>query len=226
MVHERPDTRLRGLLVDYGGVLTTPVAESMTAWASADGVDYEGFRAVLAEWFGSSYTEATEAGGETTNPVHEVERGEITIGEFERELASRLRTPAGGPVSPDGLIKRMFAGFKLEPAMHEVVRRAKAAGVRTCLLSNSWGDSYPREGWDELFDAVVISGEVGMRKPEERIYRHAVDAVGLPPQACVFVDDIGANVRAAQALGIVAVHHTSPEQTTEELEAALGLPLR
>lgn len=217
---------IRGLLVDYGGVLTTPVAESMTHWAGQDGVDPEILRSVLAQWFGSSYGTTSQAGGETANPVHELERGEITVAEFERELAARLSAAGGKPVAPDGLVARMFAGFALEPAMHDVVGRARAAGLRTCLLSNSWGDSYSRKGWDDMFDAVVISGEVGMRKPEERIYRYALDAVGLPPHECVFVDDIRANIRAARELGMLAVHHTSPDTTAAELEAALGVALR
>lgn len=216
-----PDTPLRGLIVDYGGVLTTPVAESMTAWASGDGVDYDGFRALLMEWFGPSY-----GADVATSPVHAFERGEISMEEFERELAARLRTRDGGPVAPEGLIARMFAGFQSEPAMYATVRRAKAEGLRTCLLSNSWGDSYSRDGWDELFDAVVISGEVGMRKPEERIYRLALDGLGLPASECAFVDDIGANVRAATSLGMVAVHHQSPEETARELETAFGVALR
>lgn len=221
MSERDPDTPLRGLIVDYGGVLTTPVAESMTAWATGDGVDYDGFRALLMEWFGRSYGADVPA-----SPVHAFERGEISVAEFERELAARLRTRDGGPVAPDGLIARMFAGFRSEPAMYAAVRRAKAAGLRTCLLSNSWGDSYYRDGWDELFDAVVISGEVGMRKPEERIYHRALDGIGLPAGQCVFVDDIGPNVRAARALGMVAIHHRSPDETSRELEAALGVALR
>ena len=212
----------RALLVDYGGVLTTPVAESMTAWAGSDGIDYEGFRDVLAEWFGAAYGD-----GGQESPVHAVERGEVTVPEFERELAARLRTHAGGPVTPDGLLRRMFSGFDLVPAMYDVVRKAKAAGLRTGLLSNSWGaDTYVRDGWDELFDAVVVSGEVGMRKPEERIYRRAAEMLGLPPEECVFVDDISVNVRAARHFGMTAVHHQTPDETMEELETALGLPLR
>lgn len=213
--------RLQGLIVDYAGVLTTPVVETMAAWASEYGIDGQRLRAVLAEWLGSAYGAGVE-----TSPVHALERGEITVAEFERELAGRLCTRTGGAVAAEGLLQRMFAGFEAVPAMHALVRRARATGLRTCLLSNSWGDSYSRAGWEELFDAVVISGEVGMRKPEERIYRHAADAIGLAPASCAFVDDIDANVRAARALGMVAVRHQTPEQTAQSLEAALGTALR
>lgn len=219
-------TPVRGLVIDYGGVLTTPIKEMMGAWAGTDGIDYEGFRAVLAEWFGAAYPDDGAGDEGRSNPVHAVERGEMSVPDFERAFAARLRTRAGGEVAPDGLLGRMFAAFDRVPAMHEVVRGARSAGVRTCLLSNSWGDSYSREGWDELFDAVVISGEVGMRKPEERIYRFAVEAIALAPGECVFVDDIGVNVRAAREYGMRAIHHQTPEATIEELESTLGVPLR
>jgi putative hydrolase of the HAD superfamily len=120
----------------------------------------------------------------------------------------------------------MFAGFRSEPVMHDVLRHARAAGIATALLSNSWGLDYPREGWDELFDVVVISGEVGMRKPEPGIYLRAAADLGLPPQRCVVVDDLTPNVRGAVAVGMVGVHHTDPEQTVVELEALFGVPLR
>jgi putative hydrolase of the HAD superfamily len=76
-----------------------------------------------------------------------------------------------------------------------------------------------------MYHAVVISAEVGMRKPEERIFRHATDLLGLAPGECVFVDDIEANVRAAEALGMRGVLHTEPEATVRRLGDLLGLPL-
>ena len=89
-----------------------------------------------------------------------------------------------------GLLQRMFDQFIHEPAMAALVLRARRAGVRTGLLSNSWGNEYPREGWDQMFDAVVISGEVGMRKPEPEIYRHVLELLGVRPEETVFVDDL------------------------------------
>jgi putative hydrolase of the HAD superfamily len=158
--------------------------------------------------------------------VHALERGEFAVPDFERELAARLRTHEGRPVEAEGLLARMFAGFEREPAMVGVVRRARSAGLRTALLSNSWGLDYPREGWDELFDAVVISGEVGMRKPEPRIYRHTAARLGVEPSECVFVDDLRPNVVGAVDVGMVGVHHITPDDTVLELEALFGIPLR
>ena len=98
--------------------------------------------------------------------------------------------------------------------------------MRTCLLSNSWGNNdYPTDVFPELFDAWVISSEVGMRKPEERIFLLAAGKLGLPPQQCVFIDDIQANVDAATALGMAGVLHRDHLATTAHLAALLGLPL-
>jgi epoxide hydrolase-like predicted phosphatase len=212
---------LKGLIFDYGGVLTSPLINSMSSFVDGDGIDPDSFRDAMRDWLGTSYgTEATDS------PVHALERGEIEVPHFERELAKRLTTVDGGPVEGEGLLTRMFSGFGEEPMMAEALRHAKAAGLSTALLSNSWGNEYPREGWDELFDAVVISGEVGMRKPEARIYRLVAERLGLQPEECVFVDDLAPNIRGAAEVGMLGVHHITAQETLEALEALLGIDLR
>jgi putative hydrolase of the HAD superfamily len=119
----------------------------------------------------------------------------------------------------------MFDAIEHAPDMNALVLRARRQGLRTVLLSNSWGNEYPRDGWDEMFDAVVISGEVGMRKPEERIYRFAAAQVDRSADRCVFVDDLRPNVDAAVRLGMVGVHHQDYRTTATELEAVFALPL-
>jgi putative hydrolase of the HAD superfamily len=158
--------------------------------------------------------------------VAALERGEIEVPHFEVQLAERLSAASGSTVRAPGLLQRMFDQFVQAPAMSGLVLRARRAGVRTGLLSNSWGNEYPREGWDEMFDAIVISGEVGMRKPEPGIFAHALDLLGVSAGETVFVDDLRVNVLAAAELGLVGVHHTSYDQTALELEALFGLPLR
>jgi epoxide hydrolase-like predicted phosphatase len=212
---------LRALIVDWGGVLTSPLQDSMTAWCDADGVDYVQFRAVMKDWLGTSYGEDA-----AVNPIHALERGEMDVPDFERELGSRLRTLDGQPVETTGLLTRMFAGFDPLPQMLEGVRHAKRAGLSTALLSNSWGNDYPREGWTEMFDVVVISGEVGMRKPEPEIFELTAQRLGLPPTQCVFVDDLMPNIRGASEVGMTGVHHVTPQQTLDELEALFGVPMR
>lgn len=211
---------LSALVVDWGGVLTTSLQTTMASWCEADGIDLEEFGRVMREWLGPTYGDEARV-----NPVHALERGELEVPDFEAELGRRLRTHDGRPVESEGLLTRMFAGFQREPGMVDVVRRARESGLRTGLLSNSWGLDYPREGWEELFDAVVISGEVGLRKPEPEIYRLAARRLGVGPEECVFVDDLRPNVRGAVEVGMVGVHHVTTEQTVVELEALFGVPL-
>jgi putative hydrolase of the HAD superfamily len=211
---------LRGLLVDYGGVLTTPLAEATAAWLRADGIDPDRFGRLIRRWLASDAD---------PNAVHDLETGRISAADFERRLAAELLEENGNSgTRPEaaGMLTRMFAGFRPEAIMIDVVRAAGRAGVRTGLLSNSWGLDYPRDGWDTLFDTVVISGEVGLRKPDPAIYRLAARRLGLPPTEVVFVDDLMPNVRAAVAVGMVGVHHTDIDATVGELEILLGVPLR
>jgi epoxide hydrolase-like predicted phosphatase len=214
-------TELKALIVDYGGVLTSPLLDTTDNWLDSDGIDPVSFKAAMREWLGTAYgTDAADS------PVHALERGEVEVPDFERQLAAHLRTVDGRPVEAEGLLTRMFAGFGHEPAMTAALRHARAAGLSTALLSNSWGLDYPRHDWEELFDAVVISGEVGMRKPEARIFELAAGKLGLAPESCVFVDDLAPNIRGAVAVGMVGVHHVTPQQTIEELEALFGIDLR
>ena len=94
------------------------------------------------------------------------------------------------------------------------------------MLSNSWGEHYPEHLWVGAFDAVVISGRVGMRKPDAEIFQHTADLLQLTPAECVMVDDMPTNIRGAVAVGMVGVRHVSYEQTVDELEVLLELPLR
>jgi epoxide hydrolase-like predicted phosphatase len=211
----------RGLVVDWGGVLTAGLDGAIAGWAEGDGVDLATYHDVINDWFGAGLAKTT-----WLNPIHALERGEMAVPDFEHRLAVELAERSGRPVPAEGLLARMFDQFEHAPDMAALVRRARAAGLRTALLSNSWGNEYPREGWDAMFDAVVISGEVGMRKPEPRIYAHTVDALDLTAQECVFVDDLRHNVTGAIDVGMVGVHHTSYEATALELEALFGITLR
>ena len=212
---------LRGVITDWGGVMSTPILPAVQAWIKADGIDWESYRAVMRPWVIEAY--ATDG---TPNPVHALERGECTIAEFEAILAARLLRLDGGPVAPEGLLSRMFKAMLPVPSMYDTIRALRTAGLRTALLSNSWGcEEYPRADFPWLFDAVVLSGEVGMRKPEPTIFRHAAQTLGLPPRQCVFIDDMPANVAAAQALGMTAVLHTETVSTARALQDLLGIPL-
>ncbi|MFI7698073.1 HAD family hydrolase [Nonomuraea sp. NPDC049480] len=210
-----------GVLIDWGGVLTTGLSDAIAKWIQADRIDGTHYRDVMREMIEHAYRGVD---GEST--IHALERGELDGPSFERDLAARLLTLDGVPPVAEGLLERMFAGFERVEPMYDMLREVREHGVKTCLLSNSWSNEYPRHEWDGLFDAVVISGEVGMRKPEPRIFRHALDQVGLPGEECVFIDDIEANIVAARTLGMTGIHHRDPDTTITELESLLRLTLR
>ena len=200
--------RLAGLLIDYGGVLTTNLFTSFADFCESEGLD----RSAVAAAF--------MADREARRLLVRFETGELEEREFEVALAAKLG------VADDGLIDKLFAGLGAEPLMVEAVAAARRQGIRCGLLSNSWGHRYDRSRWEELFDATVISGEVGMRKPDPEIYALAAERLGLPPDEIVFVDDIQHNLPPAEAIGMATVHHTAAEKTVDELESLLGLELR
>ncbi|MFN0282501.1 MAG: HAD-IA family hydrolase [Kineosporiaceae bacterium] len=170
--------------------------------------------------------EQADDGPAGSSPVHRLERGELPVGDFEALLAAEL-AGRGSTVEPEGLLRRVLGDLaELDVSMVGLVARAREAGLRTALLSNSWGNAYPDELMSGLFDAVVISGDVGMRKPELRIYRHTADLLGLPESACVMVDDLPHNVHAAAAAGMVGVLHRTYDETLGELEILFERSLR
>ncbi|MFC4115416.1 HAD family hydrolase [Nonomuraea zeae] len=213
-----------GVLIDWGGVLTTSLSDAIARWIEVDRIDSAHYHTVMREMIDHAYRATGAGNGEST--VHALERGELDGPAFERDLAARLLTVDGVPPAAEGLLERMFANFDRVDAMYDMLRDVRAQGVKTCLLSNSWSNVYPRDGWDEIFDAVVISGEVGMRKPEPRIFHHALGQIGLAGEECVFIDDIEANILAARALGIAGIHHRDADSTITELETLLRLTLR
>ncbi|MER6993973.1 HAD family phosphatase [Saccharopolyspora hirsuta] len=200
---------VRAVVFDYGGVLTTSSRAALHAWMDQEGIRPETFSAAIKEWLSRTAPPGT--------PIHRLETGELSAEEFNRTLAQRLRTLDGGPVAPDGLLQRMFARMVSEPAMLDLVRALRAGGVRTALLSNSWGNDYPWDLLDGLFDVAVISADVRLRKPDPRIYRLVLDRLDLPAEQAVLVDDGAPNVEAAERLGMRAVLHTGAAETRARL---------
>ncbi|MFN8077227.1 MAG: HAD-IA family hydrolase [Kineosporiaceae bacterium] len=230
---EQAQAPLAGLILDWGGVLTPDLDASMSAWADRDGVRYGDFVEVLDTWLGRTpepgeaepvrVTDEASPPARHPSPVHLLEEGRLAPEAFEDVLAAELAA-RGSRVPARGLLSRMLADLaELDARMLGLVRRAREAGVRTAVLSNSWGEHYPDALFDELFDTVVISGRVGMRKPERRIFDHTAAALGLAAGQCVMVDDLAANVRAAVAAGMVGVLHTSVATTVAEVEILFDL---
>jgi putative hydrolase of the HAD superfamily len=188
----------RGLIVDYGGVLTTDVFVSFQAFCEAEGLPPDAVR--------DRFREDPEA----RRLLAELETGALAVAEFEPLFAALLE------VESERLIERLFGGMAPDEAMLDGVRAARRDGVRTALLSNSWGDatSYDPALLEELFDAWVISSEVGLRKPDPAIYALAAERIGLEPAACVFVDDLPGNLKPARAIGMATVLHRGDAEAT------------
>jgi epoxide hydrolase-like predicted phosphatase len=209
-------SRYEALVVDFGGVLTTPLQDSFVLFAEALGIELQDLVRVALR----AYT------GDTDPLVVAFETGALSDEEFSRQFAQRLSEETGVQVDAERLVERMFGGMRLEEGMLDAVAAAKRNGFKTALLSNSWGLSgYPRERLGELMDVIVISGEVGMRKPDPAIFELTTAKLGLAPEACVFVDDHPGHLKAAQEAGMETVLHRTPAQTIPELEALLEVPL-
>jgi putative hydrolase of the HAD superfamily len=198
----------RGLLVDWGGVMTTSLLEAFGAFCTKEGLEPQ----QVATLFRRDL--------EARRLLIEFETGRIDEADFEPGLARALRV-----ANHDGLVQRLLGGARPEPAMHDAVRALRGAGVRTGMLSNSWGaGSYPRDLLPELFDVLVISGREGVRKPDEDIYAIARERMGLPYEQLVFVDDLPFNLDPARTLGMAVIHHTDPATTIARLHQLLGEP--
>lgn len=207
MASERPTGRT-ALLVDWGGVLTTNLFASFGAFCAEAGLAPD----ALVQAF-----RGDEAFRDT---LIAFEEGKIGEPAFEERFGSLLG------IDHTGLIDRLFARVGPDEAMLGAVRAAREAGVRTGLISNSWGTRrYDRAMLEELFDGVVISGEEGMRKPAPEMYVLGARRAGADPSACVYVDDLPFNLPAAAELGMATVHHVDTPATIAELERLLGLAL-
>ena len=209
-------TDFDALIVDFGGVLTTPLQDSFALFSEAIGVEMSELVRVMLKAYA----------GQEDSLVTDFETGRITDEDFSVEFAKRLGEAAGREIEPEGIVERLFAGMKLEPEMIELVRGARREGFKTGLLSNSWGmGGYPRDLLIELFDTVVISGEVGMRKPDAEIFRVTVDRLSVEAGRCIFVDDHPGHLKAATEEGMRTVLHRTPAETIEEVEKLLGRTL-
>lgn len=207
-------SRYEALVVDFGGVMTTSLEAAMAAFAMANGIKIQHLvRAALSAYMGAD-----------DDLVTGFETGRISEGDFSVAFAARLKEYSGVAIGHDGLVPSLFEALDLEEDMFELVERAKSSGYKAALLSNSWGMGlYPLDRIRELFDVVVISGEVGLRKPDPDIFRLTVDKLGLEAGACVFVDDHPGHLKAAQQAGMATVLHKTPAQSIPEVEALLNL---
>jgi epoxide hydrolase-like predicted phosphatase len=200
--------RFTALVVDFGGVLTTSIWPAFAAFCESEGLESD---TVLKLFRGDA---------EALNLLRGLETGELPDAEFEAGFGALL-----GIDTPDGLIERMFAGLRPEERMIDAVRAASTAGVKTGLISNSWGLGIYVRAPMELFDACVISGDVGLHTPLPEIYRLACERLEIEPREAVFVDDLRENCDGAEAVGMTALFHRDPAGTIAKLEELFDLQL-
>jgi putative hydrolase of the HAD superfamily len=195
-----------GLILDYGGVLTTDPFASFEAFCAAERLAPDAVR------------ERLRHDPQARDLLARLETGALTPPEFEAAFAALLE------VSSHRLLQRMFGGMEPDLAMIEGVRAIRRAGTPMGLLSNSVGDAavYDRALLEELFDAWVISSEVGLRKPDPAIYELAAERIGVAAHACVYVDDLPGNLKPARVLGMATVlHRGDAAATLAEIRALL-----
>lgn len=206
---------ISAVICDFGGVLTTPLVGSFLAFQEQSGVSLEELGNAMAKL-------ARESDGE--HPLFQLEKGLISEADFLRSLQDAL----GGDVELEGFGERYFEHLHPNEEMIELMRGLRDRGLRMALLTNNvreweplWRAKLP--DIDEIFEVVVDSAFVGMRKPEPGIYQLTLERLGdgIGAGDCLFVDDIEANCEMATELGMTAVHYRDNQQAAREIEAAL-----
>jgi epoxide hydrolase-like predicted phosphatase len=199
----------RAVLFDFGGVLTTSVWDSFAAFCRSEGLDPDAIKNLF------------RSDPEALKDLRGLETGELSETDFETTFGKRL-----GLENPNGLIDSMFTGMKPVVPMVEAVRQIRASELLTGLVSNSWSTAhYDRKLLAELFDAVVISAEVGLHKPQPEIYLLAAERLEVEAAECVFVDDLKENCEGAEAVGMTAIRHRDAQETIARLAELTGVAL-
>jgi putative hydrolase of the HAD superfamily len=202
---------VRAVICDFGGVLTTPLFHAFAAYQERSGIAFEDMGRALQAI-------AEETG---RHPLYELEKGRISEAEFVRSLEERL-----GGVQLDWMRETYFDHIEPNEPMIELMRGLRARGLRMALLTNNVREWEPH--WraklpdvDEIFEVIVDSAFVGMRKPEPEIYELTLERLngGLSAGDCLFVDDVDANCETARSLGMRTVHFRDNEQAIPEIEA-------
>jgi putative hydrolase of the HAD superfamily len=215
---------IRVVISDFGGVLTTPLIGSFMAFQDRTGIS--------GQSLGNAMTRIHEREGE--HPLYELEKGRVTEDEFLATLRTELAVDLGHEPEMHEFKEIYFDALQPNEPLIAEMRAAKGAGLRMALLTNNvreweplWRSMLPV---DEIFELVVDSAFVGMRKPEPEIFEltlgrlraHDPGALGdLEFSECLFVDDVEVNCVAARDLGIHAVHFRQNDQAIAEMRSAL-----
>jgi putative hydrolase of the HAD superfamily len=207
---------IKAIISDFGGVLTTPLMDAFMSLQDEIGVPPRTFAEALRA--------VTEEDG--VNPLYAMERGEISEAAFLERLGAGLEPLLDHEPHLHRFRELFIGSLNPNPEMIELMRELKGRGLRMAMLTNNvreWEPVWrPMLPVDEIFETVVDSAFVGTRKPEPRIYEITLERLGLPAEACLFIDDLEPNVEGARALGLNAVHFRDNEQGIAEIRAAVG----
>lgn len=208
---------IRAALFDFGGVILSSPFEAFARYEEANGLP-------------SGFIRSLNASNPDANAWARLERGDVGFDEF-CELFEKEAEAAGGTLDARDVMGLL--GGELRPAMVEAVRTCRSRLKTACLTNNFVRDvSGGGQERDErlqvldLFDVVVESSKVGVRKPDPRFYEIACDLLGIAASEAVFLDDLGVNLKPARALGMHTIKVDDPDVALAELEAAVGFPLR
>jgi putative hydrolase of the HAD superfamily len=208
-------TSIRAVISDFGGVLTSPLIDAFTAFQDASGVSLDQLGQAMA----------AVAARDGANPLFELETGRISEADFLHSLARQLSDQLGRPVDLHGFGERYFAHLDPNQPVIDYMRSLRSRGYKLAICTNNvreWSERWRSKlPVDEIFDLVVDSAFVGVRKPEPRIYELTLERLGVPAHATLLVDDVELNCAAARELGIRAVWFRYAEQAIAEIEAAL-----
>ncbi len=204
------------VISDFGGVLTTPLAGSFAVFADRAGM-------TMAELGGALGAIVAREGA---HPLYELECGRLTEVDFLAGLERALHEQVGREISCEGFTEALWSGLAPNPPMIELMAQLRDEGYRMALLTNNvreweshWRAMAPI---DDIFELVVDSAFVGMRKPDPEIYELTLQGLGVAGEACLFIDDLEPNCVAARATGMQTVVYRDAEQAVAEIRAALN----
>ncbi len=207
---------ITAVISDFGGVLTSPLIDSFVAFQESSGISLEQLGAAMA----------AVAAQEGANPLYELETGRMTEARFLELVSGALTDALGRQISLHGFGERYFAHLHANEPMIALMRELRGRGYKLAICTNNvreWeGQWRAKLPVDEIFDDVIDSAFVGMRKPDPQIYELTLARLGVGPAEALFIDDIEVNCTAAHELGIHAVWFRDTEQAIGEIQAALA----
>jgi putative hydrolase of the HAD superfamily len=207
---------LGGVLFDMGGVVMESPLHAIARYERDRGLPADSINRVVA------------ASGES-GAWARLERGELTVASFCAPFEADCRAH-GFEVDGAAVMAAIAAAGVPRPAMLEAIRRLRAHGLRVGALTNNWRRNGPEDDviphrLRDHFDVFVESRLVGLRKPDPRIYVLACQRLGIEPARTAFLDDIGANLKAARALGLATIKVDDPAVALRELSDLVGVDL-